>query len=198
MSATPSGTQDASPPRSPRHSGTAGWTAGTSRTSGLNVRAEVDWQEGQGQTVSGYLASSVLRVRHPRTGRRPPGSSPRPWRPAATTSGSTASNLASRIPAAVHGPRPGSGLGDALAAAEHLAALAGARLGKVLSIAQQPGYPAPIPVARMQRAVATDSLAVEAGESSVERHGRRRLGAARLRPRPVDALSRCRNTGANA
>ncbi|XTR52025.1 SIMPL domain-containing protein [Pseudarthrobacter sp. So.54] len=32
-------------------------------TSGLNVRAEVNWQEGQGQVVSGYLASSALSVR---------------------------------------------------------------------------------------------------------------------------------------
>ena len=29
-------------------------------TSGLNVRAEVNWQEGRGQIVSGYLASSML------------------------------------------------------------------------------------------------------------------------------------------
>ena len=32
-------------------------------TTGLNVRAEVNWQEGRGQVVSGYLASTVLSVR---------------------------------------------------------------------------------------------------------------------------------------
>jgi hypothetical protein len=32
-------------------------------TSGLNVRAEVNWQEGRGQTVTGYLASSTLTIR---------------------------------------------------------------------------------------------------------------------------------------
>ena len=32
-------------------------------TSGLNVHAEVNWQEGRGQTVTGYLASSMLTIR---------------------------------------------------------------------------------------------------------------------------------------
>src|SRR3954447_5614655 len=32
-------------------------------TSGLNVRADVNWQEGRGQTITGYLASSTLTVR---------------------------------------------------------------------------------------------------------------------------------------
>ena len=32
-------------------------------TSGLNVRAEVNWQEGRGQIVTGYLASNMLTVR---------------------------------------------------------------------------------------------------------------------------------------
>ena len=56
-------------------------------TSGLNVRADVVWKEGQGQTVAGYVASSV-------TGRpaagccRFLGSHRRTqWPPAATTSG---------------------------------------------------------------------------------------------------------------
>jgi uncharacterized protein YggE len=33
------------------------------RTSGLNVRADVAWQEGRGQQVTGYVASSMLSVR---------------------------------------------------------------------------------------------------------------------------------------
>jgi uncharacterized protein YggE len=56
---------------------------------------------------------------------------------------------------------------EALATARHFASLAGARLGKVVSIAQQPGSPAPIPMARIQRAAAAEPLTVEAGESSV-------------------------------
>ena len=46
-----------------RRSGSTAWTAPDMSTSGLNVRAEVNWQEGRGQTVTGYLASSMLTVR---------------------------------------------------------------------------------------------------------------------------------------
>jgi uncharacterized protein YggE len=135
-------------------------------TSGLNVRAEVNWQEGRGQIVSGYLASSVLSVR---------------IRELAASSGIIAETVAAggndvRLnglelgfadPAAVTARAREAAWADALAAAEQLASLAGARVGKVLTIAQQPGFAAPIPVARMQRAAAVDSLTVEAGESSV-------------------------------
>jgi hypothetical protein len=135
-------------------------------TSGLNVRAEVNWQEGRGQIVSGYLASSVLSVR---------------IRELAASSGIIAETVAAggndvRLngleigfadPAAVTARAREAAWADALAAAEHLAALAGARLGKLLSIVQQPGYSVPVPVARMQRAAAVDSLTVEAGESSI-------------------------------
>jgi uncharacterized protein YggE len=135
-------------------------------TSGLNVRAEVTWQEGRRQAVSDYLASSVLRVR---------------IRELAAASGIIADAVAAggndvRLnglelgfadPSAVTARAREAAWADALAAAEHLAALAGARLGKVLSIVQQPGYPAPVPVAPMQRAAAVDSLTVEAGESGV-------------------------------
>lgn len=135
-------------------------------TSGLNVRAEVNWQEGRGQTVTGYLASSMLRVR---------------IRELAASSGIIAETVAAggndvRLnglelgfadPAAVTARAREAAWADALGAAEHLASLAGARLGQVLSITQHPDYPPPIPVARMQRVVATESLTVEAGESSV-------------------------------
>jgi uncharacterized protein YggE len=135
-------------------------------TSGLNVRAEVNWQEGRGQTVSGYLASSVLRVR---------------IRELAAASAMIAEAVAAggndvRLnglefgftdPAAVTARAREAAWAEALVAAEHLASLAGARLGKVLSIAQQPGYSPPIPVAGLQRTAAVDSLTLEAGESSV-------------------------------
>ena len=56
---------------------------------------------------------------------------------------------------------------DALAAAEQLASLAGCRLGKVLSVVQEPAHSAPVPVSRMQRAAAVDPLTIETGSSSV-------------------------------
>ena len=135
-------------------------------TSGLNVRAEVNWQEGRGQTVSGYLASCVLRVRI-----RELASSSRIIAETVAAGGNDARlnglELGFADPVAVTARAREAAWADALAAAEHLASLAGARLGKVLSIAQRPGNPAPIPVAGMQRAAAVDSLTVEAGESSV-------------------------------
>jgi uncharacterized protein len=135
-------------------------------TSGLNVRGEVNWQEGRGQAVSGYLASSVLNVR---------------IRDLAASSGIIAEAVAAggngvRLhglelgfadPAAVMARAREAAWADALAAAEQLASLAGARLGKVLSIVQHQGNPAPIPVAGIQRAAAVGPLTVEAGASSV-------------------------------
>jgi uncharacterized protein len=135
-------------------------------TSGLNVRAEVNWQEGRGQVVSGYLASSGLSVR---------------IRDLAASSGIIAEAVAAggngvRLnglelgftdPAAVTARAREAAWADALAAAEQLASLAGARLGKVLSIVQQQGHPAPVPVAGIQRAAAVEPLTLEAGASSV-------------------------------
>lgn len=135
-------------------------------TTGLNVRAEVNWQEGRGQVVSGYLASSVLSVR---------------IRELAVSSAIIAETVAAggndvRVnglelgfadPAEVTARAREAAWADAVAAAEQFASLAGARLGKVLSIVQQPVRPAPVPVAGMQRVAAVDQLTVEAGSSSV-------------------------------
>lgn len=135
-------------------------------TSGLNVRAEVNWQEGRGQVVSGYLASSVLSVR---------------IRELAASSDIIAAAVAAggddvRLnglelgfadPAAVTAGAREAAWADALATARHFASLAGASLGKVVTAAQQTGAQAPVPVARMQRAAAVESLTVEAGGSSV-------------------------------
>lgn len=135
-------------------------------TSGLNVRAELNWQEGRGQTVSGYLAACMLSVR---------------IRALASSAGILAAAVAAggddvRLnglelgfadPAAVTARAREAAWADALTTAGHFASLAGASLGKVVSLAQQSGYPAPIPVAKIQRAAAVESLTVEAGESSV-------------------------------
>ena len=55
-------------------------------TSGLNVRAELNWQEGRGQIVTGYLASNTSPSGSARCP-RPHRSLPPPLLPAATTSG---------------------------------------------------------------------------------------------------------------
>jgi uncharacterized protein YggE len=70
-------------------------------------------------------------------------------------------------PAAVTAQAREAAWQDALATATQFASLAGAELGPVVSVTQQPGPTGPIPVAKMQRAMAADSVGVEAGQSSV-------------------------------
>jgi uncharacterized protein len=135
-------------------------------TSGLNVRAEVNWQEGRGQTVSGYLASSVLSVRI----RELAGSSEVIAAAVAAGGNDVRLNglqLGFADPSAVTARAREAAWQDALTAAQHFASLSGAELGKVLSITRQSGFQVPIPLAKMERAVAADTLTVEAGESSV-------------------------------
>ena len=135
-------------------------------TTGLNVRAEVNWQEGRGQVVSGYLASSMLsvRIRELRTASEVIA--------AAVAAGGNdvrlnGLELGFADPAAVSARAREAAWQDALTTAGHFASLAGASLGSVVSLVQQPGHQAPIPVAKMQRAAAVESLTVEAGESSI-------------------------------
>lgn len=136
------------------------------RTSGLNVRADVVWQEGRGQQVTGYVASSMLSVR---------------LRDLASGSGVIAAaveaggndvrldgmQLGFADAAAVMALAREAAWADARAAAAQLAGLAGAELGEVVSVRQHPMPSAPVPVGGMQRAFAADAMAVEAGESSV-------------------------------
>jgi uncharacterized protein YggE len=135
-------------------------------TSGLNIRAEVSWQEGRGQLISGYLASSMLSVR---------------LRDLAASSGLIAAAVAAggddvRLngvelgfadPAAVEARAREAAWNDALTRAEHFAALAGSRLGKTLSVTQQFPAAPPLPLAGLQRAVASEPLTVETGSAGV-------------------------------
>jgi uncharacterized protein YggE len=136
------------------------------RTSGLNVRADVVWQEGRGQQVTAYVASSMLSVR---------------LRDLAAGSGAIAAaveaggndvrldgvQLGFADAAAVMALARDAAWADARVAAGQLAGLAGAELGEVVSVHQHPVPSAPVPVGGMQRAFAADALAVESGESSV-------------------------------
>ncbi|HCC41032.1 MAG TPA: SIMPL domain-containing protein, partial [Arthrobacter bacterium] len=56
---------------------------------------------------------------------------------------------------------------DAVATAEQFASLASARLGTVVSISEHADGPRPVPVARIQRAAATEAISVEAGHTSI-------------------------------
>ena len=135
-------------------------------TSGLNVHADVVWQEGRGQQVTGYVASGLLSVR---------------LRDLAAASTVIASAVeAGGNDVRLDGVRLGfadaapvlalareAAWADARAAAAQLAGLAGAELGEVVSVRQQPGPSAPVPVGGMQRAFAAESVAVEAGDLTV-------------------------------
>ncbi|WP_223985479.1 SIMPL domain-containing protein [Arthrobacter sp. NicSoilB8] len=134
--------------------------------SGLNVRAEVNWQEGRGQTVSGYLASSMLTIRIRRL------SASSQVLAAAVAAGGddvrlNGLSLGFADAAAVEARAREAAWQDARTTAAHYAALSGTGLGRVLSLTQHTGFQPPVPVAKMQRAVAAESLTVEAGESSV-------------------------------
>jgi uncharacterized protein YggE len=138
-------------------------------TTGLNVRADLVWQEGRGQTVTGYIASSILQVRLRDFARSAEAIA------AAVEAGGNDVRLNGlergfADPAAVQARAREAAWRDALATGQQYAALSGTVLGKVVSLTQQPPSSIPIPVVKMERAVAADSLTVEAGESSVNAH----------------------------
>jgi len=136
------------------------------RTTGLNVRPELLWREGEGQRVAAYVASSVLMVR---------------LREVAAASEAIAAVVAaggddvrlnglelgfSDESAVLAGARAAAWQ-DAVAAAEQLAALAAARLGPVRSVTEHAPSSAPVPLAKIQRAAATEAVGVEAGHTGV-------------------------------
>lgn len=145
----------------------AGVSAVDLRTSGLNLRADLVWVEGQGQKVTAYVASTSLQV----------GISSQADAPAAIAAAVAAGGDDIRINGIEQGFADASAVmaqaqeaawQDAVARAEQYASLASARLGKVVSIVQEPLHGGPIPLGGMVRASFTaEAMPVEAGESSV-------------------------------
>ena len=136
------------------------------RTSGLNVRPELVWRDGGGQQVTGYVTSSVLTVR---------------LRQVTAASGVIAAvvdaggddvrlnglELGFADESAVMARAREAAWQDAVATAEHFVSLAAVRLGAVVSISEHPAGSVPVPLARIQRAAATEAISVEAGHASV-------------------------------
>jgi uncharacterized protein YggE len=145
----------------------AGVSAVDLRTSGLNLRADLVWVEGQGQKVTAYVASTNLQV----------GIRSQADAPAAIAAAVAAGGDDIRINGIEQGFADSSSATsqaqeaawqDAVARAEQYASLASARLGKVVSIAQEPLHGGPIPLGGMVRAsFSAEAMPVEAGESSV-------------------------------
>ncbi|WP_309073623.1 SIMPL domain-containing protein [Paenarthrobacter sp.] len=137
------------------------------RTSGLNLRADLVWVEGQGQKVTAYVASTNLQV----------GIRSQADAPAAIAAAVAAGGDDIRINGIEQGFADASSVAaqaqeaawqDALARAEQYASLASARLGQVVSMSQEPLHGGPIPLGGMVRAsFSAEAMPVEAGESSV-------------------------------
>jgi hypothetical protein len=136
------------------------------RTSGLNLRPEVVWRDGEGQHVTGYVASSILTVRV------------RQMAAASTVIAAVVEaggddvrlnglELGFADESAVMALAREAAWQDAAAAAEQFASLASATLGPVVSVAEHPLSSGPVPVAKLERAVAMDSISVEAGHASL-------------------------------
>jgi uncharacterized protein YggE len=136
------------------------------RTSGLYISPEFVWREGEGQHVAGYVASSVLTVRV-----RLMTAASAVIAAAVGAGGDDVRlnglELGFADESAVLARAREAAWQDALAAAEQYASLASARLGAVVSIAEHPLSSGPVPVARLERAVAADALSVEAGHASL-------------------------------
>ncbi|MGO4189862.1 SIMPL domain-containing protein [Pseudarthrobacter sp. TAF60_1] len=136
------------------------------RTSGLNVRPELVWREGEGQQVAGYVASSVVTVRVRRV------AAASAVIAAVVDAGGddvrlNGLELGFADESSVLGRAREAAWQDAAAAAGQFAALASARLGPVASVLEHPLSSGPVPVARLERAAATDAMGVEAGHASL-------------------------------
>lgn len=136
------------------------------RTAGLNVRADLAWREGEGQRVTGYVAASTLTVRL-----RTPASASAAISEAVEAGGNEVRlnglELTFSDDAAVRARAREAAWLDAAGTAQQYARLASARLGRVLSVADNVPVRGPVPLAGMQRAASVESLVVEAGDSTV-------------------------------
>lgn len=136
------------------------------RTTGLNVRADLVWREGEGQRVTGYIAASTLTVRLRALNTASPAISD-----AVGAGGNDVRlnglELTFSDDAAVRARAREAAWLDALSTARQYARLSSARLGRVVSVADNNPIQGPVPLARMQRVAAVESLTVEAGDSHV-------------------------------
>jgi uncharacterized protein YggE len=136
------------------------------RTSGLNVRADLVWREGEGQKVAGYIATSSLTVRL-----RDVAAASSAISAAVEAGGNNVRlnglDLGFSDEAAVRARAREAAWQDALRSAEHYAALASARLGGVVSLTEDSNPGMPIPLPRIERAASSDSFSVEPGQTSI-------------------------------
>lgn len=137
------------------------------RTAGLSVRADLAWRDGEGQKLVGYVATGSLAVRL-----RDIGNASTAVSDAVRAAGDDVRlnnlQLVLSDDASVKARARDAAWLDALRIAEQYATLASAGLGRVLSVTEQHRGTGTVPLAGLQRASATEALAVEPGENRVE------------------------------
>ncbi len=144
-----------------------GVAASDTSTSALNVRAETNWQEGAGNVVTGYLVSSTFAVRLDYR------KNAQDIIAAAVDAGGNDVRLNGLQPSLSDPTQAAArarelAWADAAAKAEHFAALAGRTLGMVHVITEgEPAAVGPSPMPVMARALSTEAIPLEAGESTV-------------------------------
>lgn len=137
------------------------------RSTGLSLRADLAWRDGEGQKLVGYVAAGTLSVRL----RDLAGAS------AIISEAVRAGGDAVRLnnlqlvlsdDAAVRAEAREAAWHEALRTATQYASLASATLGRVLSVTDRPPAAGPVPLAGMQRTSAPEGVAVEPGTNRVE------------------------------
>ncbi|WP_258805497.1 SIMPL domain-containing protein [Pseudarthrobacter sp. NS4] len=144
-----------------------GVAAADIRTTGLTVRADLVWREGEGQQVAGYIAVSSLSVRLLDVGTAS-GTIADAVRAGGNNVRLNSLQLTLSNDFAVREQARAAAWQDALQAARQFAGLASATLGQVVSVTEHSPGQGPAPLAGIQRASAVESVAIEPGESRVD------------------------------
>ena len=137
------------------------------RTTGLGVRADLAWRDGEGQKLVGYVATSSLMVRL----RDIAGASDAVSEAVHSAGDSVRLNSLQLVlsdESAVRDLARAAAWEDAVRAAGQYAALASATLGRVVSVTDAHQPQGPVPLAGLQRASAAESVVVEPGMNRVE------------------------------
>lgn len=144
-----------------------GTAAADIRTTGLTVRADLVWREGEGQRVAGYVAAGTLDVRL-----RDMASAAGVISEAVTAAGNDVRLNSLHLDLAddsqARERARAAAWEDALRAGRQFAMLASATLGRVVSVVEHGPAQGPVPLAGLQRASAVESVAVEPGQNRVQ------------------------------
>ena len=144
-----------------------GTAAADIRTTGLTVRADLVWREGEGQRVAGYVAAGTLDVRL-----RDMASAACLNSEAVTAGGNDVRLNSLHLDLAddsqARERARAAAWEDALRAGRQFAMLASATLGRAVSVVEHGPAQGPVPLAGLQRASAVESVAVEPGQNRVQ------------------------------